>query len=90
MPRYVIVLDKMLGFEMILSPKAFPVSIKLIMTPSQTCILLFLLFPGKFSIGGGKKKEKKLGKVVPDNLCRGGIVWPAQVSTHFELVLGRY
>ena len=49
---------------------------------------------GKFSlsVGSGKKKEKKIGKVVPDVLSRGGIVWPTQVISLINrmavLVLG--
>ena len=41
---------------------------------------------GKFSLSG-KKKEKKLGKVVPDILARGGLVWPTQVGSVLLLQL---
>ena len=36
---------------------------------------------GKFSlsVGSGKKKDKKLNKMIPDLHARGGVVWPAQV-----------
>ena len=48
----------------------------------QSVLIYVFLYQclGKFSLSG-KKKEKKLGKVVPDILARGGLVWPTQVGS---------